>query len=143
MNSVGHTGADGFTRLANQALFDGPVLGGQAYYLVDDFVGQGGTLANLAGFIHGQSGAVLGDTVLTGKPYSAKLAPDEAQIRNMAEKLKIGGGKASDSASNALPGRKLVTSKKPRMLTPSEVELLRQDLQAALRLLRTRAGVHY
>lgn len=39
LNSVGHTGADGFTRLANQALFDGPVKGGQAYYLVDDFVG--------------------------------------------------------------------------------------------------------
>lgn len=61
----------------------------------------------------------------------------------MAENLKSGGGKASGSALNALPGRKLVTSKKPRMLTPSEVELLRQDLQAALRLLRTRAGVHY
>jgi hypothetical protein len=32
VNSVGHTGADGCTRLANQALFDGPVKGGQAYY---------------------------------------------------------------------------------------------------------------
>ncbi len=61
----------------------------------------------------------------------------------MAENLKSVGGKASDSASNALPGRKLATSKKPRMLTPSEVELLRQDLQAALRLLRTRAGIQF
>lgn len=73
LNSVGHTGADGFTRLANQALFDGPVQGGQAYYPVDDFVGQGGTLANLAGFIRGKGGEILGATVLTGKPYSAKL----------------------------------------------------------------------
>ena len=86
LNSVGHTGADGFTRLANQALFDGPVQGGQAYYLVDDFVGQGGTLANLTGFIHGQGGSVLGATVLTGKPYSAKLAPDEAQTRALRAK---------------------------------------------------------
>ena len=86
LNSVGHTGADGFTRLANQALFDGPVQGGQAYYLVDDFVGQGGTLANLAGFIRGQGGVILGATVLTGKPYSAKLAPDEAQIRALRAK---------------------------------------------------------
>jgi hypothetical protein len=41
----------------------------------------------------------------------------------------------SGSASSALPGRKLATSIKPRMLTPSEIDLLRQDLQAALKLL--------
>jgi hypothetical protein len=57
LNSVGHTGADGFTRLAN-----------------------------LAGFICGQGGEILGATVLTGKPYSAKLAPDEAQIRALRAK---------------------------------------------------------
>lgn len=86
LNSVGHTGADGFTRLANQALFDGPVRRGQAYCVVDDFVGQGGTLANLIGFIRSQGGEVLGATVLTGKPYSAKLAPEEAQIRALRAK---------------------------------------------------------
>jgi hypothetical protein len=68
LNSVGHTGADGFTRLANQPLFDGAVQSGQTYYVVDDFVGQGGTLANLIGFIRSQGGEVLGATVLTGKP---------------------------------------------------------------------------
>ena len=86
LDSVGHTGADGFTRRANQTLFDGPVQGGQAYYLVDDFVGQGGTLVNLAGFIRGQGGEILGATVLTGKPYSAELAPDEAQILPLSAK---------------------------------------------------------
>lgn len=86
LNSVGHTGADGFTRLANQALFEGPVRRGQAYCVVDDFVGQGGTLANLIGFIHPQGGAVLEATALTGKPYSAKLAPEEAQIRALRAK---------------------------------------------------------
>ena len=60
----------------------------------------------------------------------------------MARDLKSDGGKASDSASIALPGRKLATSKTPRMLTPSEVELLRQDLRAALDLHRTRAATH-
>jgi hypothetical protein len=49
-------------------------------------VGQGGTLANLAGYIHGQGGAIVGATVLTGKPYSAKLAPGEAQIRALRAK---------------------------------------------------------
>jgi hypothetical protein len=50
----------------------------------------------------------------------------------MAQGLKNGGGNISGSTSSALPGRKLATSKTPRMLTPSEVELLRQDLQAVL-----------
>lgn len=86
LNSVGHTGADGFRRLANQALFSGTVVPGQWYFVVDDFVGQGGTLANLIGFIRSQGGEVLGATVLTGKPYSAKLAPDEAQIQALRAK---------------------------------------------------------
>ena len=86
LNSVGHTGADGFRRLANQALFSGSVTPGQRYLVVDDFVGQGGTLANLIGFIHSQGGEVLGATVLTGKPYSAKLAPDLAQIQALRTK---------------------------------------------------------
>ena len=47
--------------------------------------------------------------------------------------LKSGGNRTSGSASIALPGQKLATSKNPRMLTPSEIALLQQDLQAALR----------
>lgn len=81
LNSVGHTGAGGFQRLAHQALFAGAIVPGQRYLVVDDFVGQGGTLANLIGFIRSQGGEVVGATVLTGKQYSAKLAPDDAQIR--------------------------------------------------------------
>jgi len=53
----------------------------------------------------------------------------------MAEKLKTGGAKVSGSISNVLPGQRLVTSRKPRMLTPSEIELLQQDLKAALKVL--------
>jgi hypothetical protein len=49
-NTVGHTGANGFQRIANQARFFGQVSPGQYYLAVDDFVGQGGTLANLIGF---------------------------------------------------------------------------------------------
>jgi hypothetical protein len=45
---------------------------------------------------------------------------------------KNGGDKHSGLATIALPGQKLATSKTPRMLTPSEIDLLRQDLKAAL-----------
>jgi hypothetical protein len=85
-NTVGHTGASGYHRLANQALFFGAVLPEQHYLIVDDFVGQGGTLANLIGFIKSQGGHVVGATALTGKPYSAKLAPDEKQIQALRDK---------------------------------------------------------
>ncbi len=85
-NSVGHTGASGFHRLANQALFEGLVTSGQRYLVVDDFVGQGGTLANLIGFICSQGAEVLGATVLTGRQYSAKLAPDAQLIQALRHK---------------------------------------------------------
>ncbi len=48
-NVVSHTGADGYSRLAGQAAFGGDVDSGRRCVMVDDFVGQGGTLANLRG----------------------------------------------------------------------------------------------
>jgi hypothetical protein len=72
-NTVGHTGASGFQRLANQACFVGEVERGERYLIVDDFVGQGGTLANLIGYIESQGGHAAGATVLTGKPYVSEL----------------------------------------------------------------------
>ena len=84
INTVGHTGSDGFHRLANQAAFTGNVAPGR-YMVIDDFVGQGGTLANLIGYVHSQGGVVVGATVLTGKPYSATISSDIdalARLRN-------------------------------------------------------------
>lgn len=84
-NIVGHTGADGFSRLARQAMFDGAIDRGLDDILVDDFVGMGGTLANLRGHVEFHGGNVLGAIVLTGKPYSARLrlAPERLQeLRN-------------------------------------------------------------
>jgi hypothetical protein len=48
------------------------------------------------------------------------------------------GSKDPGSVSPDLPGRKLATSKIPRMLIPSEIALLQQDLKAALDYLATR-----
>ena len=85
-NIVGHTGADGYGRLARQAVFAGQVARGQAYLMVDDFIGQGGTLANLRGWIEKQGGRVVGAVVLTGKPYSARLNPAEEQLNDLRRK---------------------------------------------------------
>ncbi len=84
-NIVAHTGADGFSRLARQAAFDGPVSPGTEYVMVDDFVGMGGTLANLRGYLMAHGGKVLAAVALTGKDYSARLALTDAtlnQLRN-------------------------------------------------------------
>ena len=78
-NIVSHTSADGYGRLARQACFGGQVDRGREYVMVDDFVGQGGTLANLRGWIEKQGGRAVGAIVLTGKPYSAKLSPSKEQ----------------------------------------------------------------
>ena len=85
-NTVGHTGADGWHRLANPAVFSGNVLAGADYLIVDDFIGQGGTVANLAGFIQSNGGRVIGLTTLTGQPYSARLAPDPQAIDDLRKK---------------------------------------------------------
>jgi hypothetical protein len=82
-NIVSHTKADGFSRLAKQAAFEGTVEAGRNYFLVDDFIGQGGTLANLRGWILHCGGRVLGATVLTGKTYSARLKVDPIQINEL------------------------------------------------------------
>ena len=85
-NVVSHTGANGFWRLARQAEFDGPVQPGRTYVLVDDFVGMGGTLANLRGYIESKGGRVLAAVSLTGKPHSAKLALSPERLHELRSK---------------------------------------------------------
>ncbi|MDE2736193.1 MAG: type I-U CRISPR-associated protein Csb2 [Gemmatimonadota bacterium] len=85
-NVVRHTGADGYGRLARQAAFEGTVEKEREYVMVDDFVGQGGTLANLRGWIEKQGGKVVGAIALTGKPYSAKLNPSQEQLHELRQK---------------------------------------------------------
>jgi adenine/guanine phosphoribosyltransferase-like PRPP-binding protein len=85
-NIVNHTGADGFSRLGRQALFSGEVLAGADYLIVDDFIGQGGTMANFRGHIVENGGNVVGVVALTGKPYSAKLALSDEQLGELRDK---------------------------------------------------------
>ena len=85
INRVTHTGASGDHRLAFPAIFDGEVAP-VSYLLVDDFIGQGGTLANLRGFVETNGGTVVGATALTGKAYSAKLRLDEQTLVQLRRK---------------------------------------------------------
>jgi len=53
--------------------------------IVDDFVGMGGTLANL-NYIESKGGRVLAAITLTGKPYSARLRPEPDQLSKLRAK---------------------------------------------------------
>jgi hypothetical protein len=82
INRVTHTGATGYHRLAFPAIFEGEVAH-VSYLLVDDFIGQGGTLANLRGFVEANGGRVVGATALAGKAYSAKLRVDHQTVAEL------------------------------------------------------------
>ncbi len=69
-----HTGAGGWWRLQSHALFGGEITPDSKYILVDDFLGMGGTFANLRGYVESKGGLVVHVQALTGKPYSAKIA---------------------------------------------------------------------
>ena len=131
-NVVRHTGADGYGRLARQAAFEGTVEKEREYVMVDDFVGQGGTLANLRGWIEKQGGRVVGAIALTGKPYSAKLNPSQEQLHELRKKhgsdfekwWKAHFGHAFDC----------LTYSEARYLTRSpDVDTIRNRLAAAMR----------
>jgi hypothetical protein len=85
-NTVGHTRATGFHRLAFQPTFDGDVEPHGAYLLVDDHVGLGGTLANLRGHIEGLGGRVLMATTLSASRNSEVLALRARTLQALREK---------------------------------------------------------
>jgi len=85
-NVVNHTGASGWQRMVRPAVFEGTVTPGAEYFMVDDFVGQGGTLANLRGYLIHGGGRVLGATTLTGRADSATLALQPGTLAALREK---------------------------------------------------------
>ena len=85
-NIVNHTGASGWARMSRAPVFSGSVIPGATYLLVDDFIGQGGTLANLRGHIVSGGGLVSGAVTLTGKAYSATLALQPATLEELRRK---------------------------------------------------------
>ena len=73
-NKVGHTKSDGWHRLVTPAIFIGDAIRDAAYFLVDDHVGFGGTLANLRGFLEENGAKVIGMTALTETPKARQIA---------------------------------------------------------------------
>lgn len=84
------TGADGYARLVKKVRFDGAVYSSAKYFIIDDAITQGGTIADLRGYLVSQGGVVVGASALMGKPHSARLSitkPTLGQLRKAAGRL--------------------------------------------------------
>jgi len=82
-NQVFHTGADAMQRLIARSFFFGEVVLGGKYVMVDDVTTLGGTLADLADYIQGNGGEVLGSVLLVNAARSGRLIPSQAVIRQI------------------------------------------------------------
>jgi hypothetical protein len=82
---VFHTGADPMERLALRPCFEGDVIAGARYVLVDDVTNLGGTLAELADHIQHGGGLVEHALVLVNAGRNQALKPDKKTL-NLIEK---------------------------------------------------------
>jgi hypothetical protein len=83
-NRAHHTGADIMQRLIARPEFDGTVVKGGRYVLVDDVSTSGGTFADLADYIQRNGGDVVGAVSLTNAARGGKLAA-ESNIQRRLE----------------------------------------------------------
>lgn len=80
------TGTGSDYRLANHAVFDGPVEPGQKYLVVDDTMTMGGTLAGLRGHIEANGGTVVAASALTGFGTAGQLALTQKMRQSLWDK---------------------------------------------------------
>jgi hypothetical protein len=73
-NQTGHTGSGSDYRMAHRPSFDGAVIPGQTYIIVDDVVTMGGTLGELRAHLESQGGKVGAITTLAAAQFSAQIA---------------------------------------------------------------------
>lgn len=82
---VFHTGADPMERMSLRAEFDGEIIRGAHYVLVDDVTNMGGTLAELANFILDGGGNLSAAIVLVNAGRNKQFNPSSTIIE-MLEK---------------------------------------------------------
>jgi hypothetical protein len=129
-NRAGHTGANGWFRLASHATFEGDVIVGGEYLILDDFIGMGGTLASIKAFIENSGGKVAGYEILTGKRGS-----DILYLRNKTlQDLRIKHGQFEEAFKELLgfDYAGLTESEAKYLLRAKSIERIRNQLTKAL-----------
>ena len=82
-NVVNHTGAGGLPVWLGKLSFLVRLCQERYILIVDDFIGQGGTIVNLRGHILQQGDVVVGATVLTWKNYSAIFELESNKVSDL------------------------------------------------------------
>jgi len=81
-----HTGARPMERLISRPAFDGDVVKGGRYVLVDDVSVMGGTLAELAHYVQENGGEVVGVVTLVNASRGGVCAASPKQVRQIEER---------------------------------------------------------
>lgn len=84
---VYHTGANAMERMASRATFEGLVVAGARYVLVDDVTNLGGTLSELNDFILNHGGLVTDVVVMVNAGRDPALLPNRKDIRLIKERF--------------------------------------------------------
>lgn len=83
---VFHTGADPMERMSLRAEFDGLVVNGAHYVLVDDVTNMGGTLAELANYLQERGGVISAVVVLVNAGRDKHFRPSKTTIKKLEER---------------------------------------------------------
>jgi len=83
---VGRTGKGADHRLAINPTYVGKVDKGQSYFLLDDTLTMGGTIASLRGYIQNRGGHVIGAAVMTAHPGAVDLAVKPKMLADIEKK---------------------------------------------------------
>ncbi len=130
-NKAGHTGANGWHRITTPALFMGNVVVGAEYLVLDDFIGMGGTLANIKSFIENAGAKIAGFQVLTGKHDSSLLYLRNQTLENLRQKH--GTFEKEFKEIVKFDYSKLTESEARYLLRAKTVERIRNQLSRSIR----------
>lgn len=132
INRVHRTGTGVDHRLAFPPEFSGVVQQNAHYFLVDDTLTLGGTLAPLRGYIVNRGGLVVGAAALSAHPNSLQLLQRMKYLatfrKNMVLPWMIILKRSLTMESTISLKQKPHTSMPHLILTPSEIESLKQDM---------------
>ena len=87
VNRVYHTGADAMERLIAPAEFEGEVISGGSYVIVDDVLTLGGTIADLSSYIQTNGGKVIGVVALVDASRSGSLSCNAKVLREIERRF--------------------------------------------------------
>jgi hypothetical protein len=87
VNRVFHTGADPMERMCLRPIFEGTVIKGAKYVLVDDVTNMGGTFAELANYLHFYGGSVVAAVALVNAGRVKQLSPHRKVIQNLEKRF--------------------------------------------------------